>query len=178
MGFNIVLLHPRNRENIASIIRTGQNFNLNTLFIIGGVIKDTYKGNIHKFSHQMDTQDGISHITLLYFDSLTDFLKHLPAQTTLVIVETLDTAKNLPEYSHPLNVTYMFGREKSGIQDNEIKQIKEYFFEMQKDIPEQYLTSHKKTPHLDFIKLETPKSLNLAVCGALVMYDRYYKNFK
>ncbi|MFN4151185.1 MAG: TrmH family RNA methyltransferase, partial [Candidatus Sericytochromatia bacterium] len=130
MGFNIVLLHPNSRGNIASVIRTGQNFKLNTLFIIGGVIKDSYKGNIHKFSHQMDTQDGISNITLIYFETLAEFLEHLPSQTTLVIVETLDEAKNLPEYEHPLNVTYMFGREKSGIQLHEIEQIKNYFFDL------------------------------------------------
>jgi tRNA(Leu) C34 or U34 (ribose-2'-O)-methylase TrmL len=176
MGFNIVLLHPNSRENVASVIRTGQNFNLNTLFIIGGVIKDTYKGNIHKFSHQMDTQDGVNNITLMYFETLTKFLEHLPSQTTLVIVEILDNAKNLPNFIHPLNATYMFGREKSGIQKHEIEQIKDFFINLNKDIPKEYLNNHKKTAHLDFIKLDTPKSLNLGICNAIIMYDRYYKN--
>lgn len=176
MGFNIVLLHPNRKENIASVIRTGQNFKLNTLFIIGGVIKDSYKGNIHKFSHQMDTQDGINNITLIYFETLTEFLKHLPAQTTLVVVEILDESKNLPDYQHPLNATYMFGREKSGIQKHEIEEIQKYFFDLNINIPEEFVSTHKKTAHLNFIGLDTPKSLNLAVCGAIVMYDRYYKS--
>ena len=67
MTFNIALLNPKNRDNLATIIRSGQNFGANTIFVIGGFIKEKYKGNIHKFSHQMNTQDGLSKVTLLYF---------------------------------------------------------------------------------------------------------------
>ena len=63
-------------------------------------IEDKYKGNIHKFSHQMNTQEGLSNITLLYFKQLSDFLKHLPAQTTLVLVETFEGAEDLKNYQH------------------------------------------------------------------------------
>lgn len=176
MNFNIAFLNPRNRENIASMIRTGQNFGLNTMFVIDGVIKDKYKGNIHKFGHQMDTQDGANNITLLYFETLTDFLKHLPAKTTLIIVETLKEAKNLVEYNHPDNATYLFGTEISGISPEDIKLIRDYFIDLNKHIPSEYLNNHKKTAHLDFISLDTPKSLNVAVCSAIIMYDRYCKS--
>ena len=44
---NIVLLEPKNRENLATTIRSGQNFAVNTVFVIGGFVKDQYKGNIH-----------------------------------------------------------------------------------------------------------------------------------
>jgi tRNA(Leu) C34 or U34 (ribose-2'-O)-methylase TrmL len=67
---NIVLLEPKNRENLATIIRSGQNFSVNTIFVIGGFIQDQYKGNIHKFSQQMNTQDGVSAVTLIYFEHL------------------------------------------------------------------------------------------------------------
>jgi len=112
---NIVLLEPKNRDNLATTIRSGQNFGVNTVFVIGGFVKNQYKGNIHKFSHQMNTQDGLTAVTLLYFEKLADFLQHLPAQTTLVIVEEIDEASDLRTFKHPKNATYLFGREAKGI---------------------------------------------------------------
>jgi len=105
---NFVLLEPKNRENLATVIRSGQNFGVNTVFVIGGFVRDKYKGNIHKFSHQMNTQDGIARVTLIYFDSLACFLKHLPAQTTLVVIESVDEAVDLSEFEHPNNATYRY----------------------------------------------------------------------
>ncbi len=68
---NIVLLEPKNRDNLATTIRSGQNFGVNTIFVIGGFVKEQYKGNIHKFSHQMNTQDGVTHVTLRSEDLIT-----------------------------------------------------------------------------------------------------------
>lgn len=112
---NFVLLEPKNRDNLATIIRSGQNFGVKTVFVIGGFVKEKYKGNIHKYSHQMNTQNGVADITLMYFENLSTFLKHLPAQTTLVIVETLKEAIDLRHFEHPQNATYMLGRENKGI---------------------------------------------------------------
>lgn len=39
-SMNIVLLEPKNRENLATTIRSGQNFGVNTVFVIGGFVKD------------------------------------------------------------------------------------------------------------------------------------------
>ena len=175
MTFNFAMLNPKNRDNLATIIRSGQNFGANTIFVIGGFIKDKYKGNIHKFSHQMNTQDGLSKVTLLYFSDLSQFLQHLPAQTTLVVVETLESALNLKEYRHPLNATYLLGRETKGITKNEFSEIQDFFSNLNAEIPQEHLKKHSKTAHLDLIKIETPQSLNQGVCGSIVMYDRQCK---
>ncbi len=172
---NIVLLEPKNRNNLATIIRSGQNFGVNTIFVIGGFVNQQYKGNIHKFNHQMNTQDGISSVTLMYFEQLIDFLKHLPAQTTLVVVESIDESSDLRGFKHPKNATYMFGREAKGITKVEVEQIKQYFELLNKDIPNEFLVNHGKTACLDFVKIQTAESLNLGVCASIVMYDRHIK---
>jgi len=172
---NLVLLEPRNRANLATVIRSGQNFNVNTIFVIGGFVKDQYQGNIHKFSHQMDTQNGIGNLTLIYFKNLDDFLNHLPAQTTLVVVETIKAAINLTEFKHPKNASYIFGSEGKGIIKSDLVKINTYFENLQKDIPKEFLAKHKKVAHLSYVKIDTPNSLNLGVCASIVMYDRTCK---
>jgi len=139
--------------------------------VIGGFIEEKYKGNIHKFSHQMNTQDGVSNITLLYFSELSDFLNHLPAQTTLVLIELFDGATELKNYKHPSNATYLFGRETTGIEADQLTEIKSYFEKLNESVPPEYLEGHKKTAHLHKIKIDTPQSLNVGVCASIVMYD-------
>jgi len=172
---NIVLLEPKSRGNLATTIRSGQNFGVNTVFVIGGFVKDQYKGNIHKFSHQMNTQDGVANVTLIYFDCLSGFLAHLPAQTTLVIVESIEESIDLRDFKHPNNATYMLGREAKGINKSDIEEIQQYFKRLNKDIPEEYIGKHDKTANLMFVKIATPQSLNLGVCASVVMYDRHSK---
>ena len=175
MAFNIALLNPKNRENLATIVRSGQNFGANTIFVIGGFVKEKYKGNIHKFSHQMNTQDGLSKVTLLYFSELSQFLQHLPAQTTLVVVETLENALNLKDYHHPENATYLLGRETKGITEKDFFEIQDFFSNLNAEIPHDHLKKHRKTAHLDLVKIETPQSLNQGICGSILMYDRHCK---
>jgi tRNA(Leu) C34 or U34 (ribose-2'-O)-methylase TrmL len=175
MSFNIALLHPKNRENLATILRSGQNFGVNTVFVIGGFVESKYKGNIHKFSHQMDTQAGTTSLSLLYFKTLKEFLAHLPAQTTLVLVETYDYATELQNYTHPLNATYLFGRETTGIGSNDLSVIESFFTKLHTDIPKKYVKNHSKTAHFDKVRINTPNSLNIGVCSSIIMYDRQSK---
>ena len=172
---NIALLEPKNRENLATVIRSGQNFGVNAVFVIGGFVRESYRGNIHKFSHQMNTQDGLSSVTLMYFETLQDFLRHLPAQTTLVLVETLESASSLTVYEHPPNATYLLGREAKGILKVELDEIQNYFLNLSAAIPAQYRDGHRKTARLQCVRIDTPRSLNLGVCASIVMYDRLSK---
>jgi len=119
----------------------------------------------------MNTQDGVSNITLLYFPKLSDFLNHIPAQTTLVLIELLDGAQDLKDYKHPNNATYLFGRETTGIEADQLIEIEDYFERLNASVPPEYLEGHKKTAHLNKIKIDTPQSLNVGVCASIVMYD-------
>ncbi|MBE9061059.1 TrmH family RNA methyltransferase [cf. Phormidesmis sp. LEGE 11477] len=172
---NVAVLEPKNRDNLATILRSGQNFGVRAVFVIGGFIREQYKGNIHKFSHQMNTQDALCEVALLYFESLEGFLKHLPAQTTLVLVEMVQGARPLERFEHPLNATYLFGRETTGITDLELKLIRSHFATLQAEIPAPYRQKFQKTAHLAEVCIDVPSSLNLGVCASIVMYDRHAK---
>lgn len=175
---NFVLLEPKNRDNLATIIRSGQNFGVAAVFVIGGFVRDKYKGNIHKFSHQMNTQDGVSQVTLMYFETLSCFLKHLPAQTTLVLIEIVEEAVELSEFKHPENATYMLGREAKGFTKFELKEISRYFEALSEGIPKEFRNQSRKTAHLSYVKINTFQSLNLGVCASIVMYDKQSKQKK
>lgn len=176
MVANFVLLNPRNRENIATVLRSGQNFGVSAVMIIGGCIASKYNGNIHKFTHQMDTQDGMSHLTVLYFETLTDFLHHLPAKTTLVVVEMTEDATLLETYQHPQNATYIFGPEIKGLSKQDIDQMKQHVDTLNAPIPNAYLKGNKTTAHIDVVKIQMNNSINLGVCCSVVMYDRQCKH--
>ena len=130
---------------------------------------------VHKCSHQMDTQDALGHLALIYLDSLAEFLGVLPAQTTLVVVETLDRAQDLAGFEHPANATYVFGREAKGISKSEVELLESRFATLNASIPPEHRLHHAKTARLDFVKISTPGSLNLGVCASIVMYDRQAK---
>ncbi len=172
---NVAVLEPKNRDNLATILRSGQNFGVKTVFVIGGFIREQYRGNVHKFSHQMNTQSALCEVALLYFESLSEFLRHLPAQTTLVLVEMVQGAHPLERFEHPSNATYLFGRETKGITNADLELIRSYFVALQSEIPEPYRQGFRKTAHLVEVCIDVPNSLNLGVCASIVMYDRHAK---
>ncbi len=73
---------------------------------------------------------------------------HLPQRCVLVGVELLDDATDLPSFRHPLNAAYVLGPERSGLS------------------PAMLQRCH----HV--VRIPTRFALNLAVAGALVLYDR------
>jgi tRNA G18 (ribose-2'-O)-methylase SpoU len=93
-----------------------------------------------------DTADTPAHVPLWRFpdvDSLS-----LPEGCVLVAVELLDTATDLPSFRHPLNAAYVLGPERAGVSPVLLARCR----------------------HV--IRIPTRFSLNLAVAGALVLYDR------
>jgi tRNA G18 (ribose-2'-O)-methylase SpoU len=72
----------------------------------------------------------------------------LPRGCALIGVELLDEATALPSFRHPLNAAYVFGRERGSLS--------------------QALAA--RCDHL--VRIPTRFCINLAVAGAIVMYDR------
>lgn len=93
-----------------------------------------------------DTADTPDHVPLWRFDSL-DALA-LPQRCALVGVELLDDATDLPSFRHPLNAAYVLGPERSGLSPAMLQRCQ----------------------HV--VRIPTRFALNLAVAGALVLYDR------
>lgn len=93
-----------------------------------------------------DTADTPAHVPLWRFDSPEQI--RLPERCVLVGIELLDDADELPSFRHPLNAAYVLGPERSGLSPPVLAQCR----------------------HV--VRIPTRFALNLAVAGALVLYDR------
>ena len=72
----------------------------------------------------------------------------LPTGCALVGIELLEDAVDLPSFRHPLNAAYVLGPERSGLPPGLLERCQ----------------------HV--VRIPTRFALNLAVAGALVLYDR------
>lgn len=97
-------------------------------------------------SRHADTADTPLHVPMYRFPSLDEL--RLPNRCQLVGIELLDDAIDLPSFRHPLNAAYVLGPERAGLSDALLA----------------------RCDHV--IRIPTRFSLNLAVAGALVLYDR------
>lgn len=100
-----------------------------------------------------DTPNTQLHVPLYNYTDFDDLIKHLPDGSQLVCIEMLDKAKSLKEMSHPERAVYLLGAEDYGI-------------------PEELTKGYQTV----YIPTERPFSMNVAVCGSLVLYDRSIKN--
>jgi len=98
-----------------------------------------------------DTMKSFRHIPTYSYIDFDDFNNHRPYGCILVGIELIDSAVNLKNFVHPKRVCYLLGAEDNGLTKNAIKKC-------------QYL-----------VKLPGEKSLNVAVAGSIVLYDRIQK---
>ena len=95
---------------------------------------------------QADTADTPQHVPLWRFRSVDELV--LPGGCQLVGVELLDEAVDLPSFRHPLRAAYVLGPERAALSER----------------------MRARCQHL--VRIPTRFALNLAVAGALVLYDR------
>jgi tRNA G18 (ribose-2'-O)-methylase SpoU len=93
-----------------------------------------------------DTAEAPLHVPLWRFPDI-DALQ-LPQHCVLVGVELQDDAIELPSFRHPMNAAYVLGPERSGLSPAMLARCR----------------------HV--VRIPTRFALNLAVAGALVLYDR------
>lgn len=93
-----------------------------------------------------DTSDAAGHVPLWRWPGVAEM--PLPKGCVLVGIELLDDAADLPSFRHPLNAAYVLGPERSGLSPAMLARCR----------------------HV--VRIPTRFSLNLAVAGALVLYDR------
>ncbi len=97
-------------------------------------------------SARSDTSEAEQQLPLYRFDSAADLL--LPKACSLIGVELIDQAVPLPSFRHPLNAAYVFGPERGSLSPDLIA----------------------RCDHV--VRIPTRFCINLAVAGAVVMYDR------
>ena len=91
-------------------------------------------------------------IPIFFFKNWKDFKESISDNIKIIGIELTDKSKNLSTFEHPKNCIYLLGSEDYGINDEKI------------------LNS------LDgCVIIEGNKSMNVAVSGSIVLYDRYIK---
>jgi tRNA G18 (ribose-2'-O)-methylase SpoU len=93
-----------------------------------------------------DTADTPAHVPLWRFAGAGEL--SLPERCVLVGVELTDAAEDLPSFRHPLNAAYVLGPERASLSAAMLARCR----------------------HV--VRIPTRFALNLAVAGAIVLYDR------
>ncbi len=97
-------------------------------------------------ARRADTAATPAHVPLWRFDGVDGLA--LPQGCALVGIELLEDAADLPSFRHPLNAAYVLGPERSGLSPAMLARCR----------------------HV--VRIPTRFALNLAVAGAIVLYDR------
>lgn len=98
-----------------------------------------------------DTVKSWKHIPLYHYADFTDFNSHRPKDSILVGVEFTSKARRIETYDHPERAVYLLGAEDTGLPD--------------------YVLSNCQS----VVVLPGEISMNVAVAGSIVMYDRVMK---
>jgi len=92
--------------------------------------------------------NAVKSIPYFHYDDFEDFYKHLPKGARIVGVEKTDKAEQLEDFHHPKRCVYLLGAEDNGLSKIAIQ--KSHFL----------------------IQFPSVYSLNVAVAGSIVLYDR------
>lgn len=125
--------------NAGSLLRSAHAFGASFFFTVNSPL------DFHGI-RDVDTSGAYDHLPFYAFDKPADLI--LPNKTSLVGVEFLEDAVDLPSFRHPLRAVYVLGREKGNISDEMLA----------------------RCDHV--IKIPMKFCVNVGVAGALVMYDR------
>ena len=125
--------------NVGSLLRTAHSFGASFFFTVGTSV------DVHGM-RASDTSDAFGHIPFYDFEKPADLL--LPRNTSLVAVELLPEAVDLPSFRHPQNAVYVLGPERGNVSDEMLA----------------------RCTHV--IKIPMKFCVNVGVAGAIVMYDR------
>lgn len=95
-----------------------------------------------------DTHNAVKSLPYFHYETFTDFFNHLPKGARIVGIEKTEKATSLEDFNHPKRCVYLLGAEDHGLSNEAIEKSR---FLVQ--FPSEY-------------------SLNVAVAGSIVMYDR------
>jgi len=95
-----------------------------------------------------DTHNAVKSMPYFHYDTFQEFYKHLPKGTRIVGVEMTEESQSLETFEHPRRCVYLLGAEDHGLTNEAIE--KSHFL----------------------IQFPSTMSLNVAVAGSIVLYDR------
>lgn len=144
--FGIAVLHPKSQVNIGTLWRSAF---LNDAAFVGTI------GRRYQYQPS-DTPGTTSHVPLVHYADMDDFIRHIPHSCPIVGVELDECAKHLPEFCHPPRAVYLLGAEDHGI-------------------PRAILDRCHYTVQIPTVR---DWSMNVAAAGSIVMYDRMAKQMR
>jgi len=98
-----------------------------------------------------DTMKSWRHMPLFEYENFIDFNTHKPFGCTLVGIEMIESAKPIKAYRHPKQACYLLGSEDHGLTKEAISYCQQVIY------------------------LPGERSLNVAVAGSIVLFDRHQK---
>jgi len=125
--------------NVGSLLRSAHAFGASFMFTAGAVYSRAEGG-------KADTSDAEGHVPFYAFPDVASIV--LPRGCTLVGVELVDEAIDLPSFRHPRSAAYVFGPERGSLTPGLVEKCK------------------------FLIRIPTRFSVNVGIAGAIVMYDR------
>lgn len=124
--------------NVGNLFRSAHAFGASFVFTVNAH---------HRTSKaRSDTSRSLSHMPHYNWESVDDLV--LPKGCSLIGVELLDDAVDLPSFRHPLQAAYLLGPEKGALSPELLA----------------------RCDHV--IKIPTSFCVNVATAGAIVLYDR------
>ena len=129
------------------------DFNIGTLWRSAYVLGASFLFTVaSKYEPQSsDVTKAWTKIPLYHYTSVDELKAHLPHSTQLVGVEMAAGAVPLAQFEHPLRAVYLLGNEKRGLDERHLEHC------------------------VKVVQLPGTFSLNVAVAGSIVMYDRVAK---
>ena len=128
--------------NLGNLVRTAHAFGAQFFFTIGSELD-------YRAIRTSDTSHADVHLPFYAYEKVSDLA--LPRNCSLVGVELLDKAVDLPSFKHPLRAAYVLGPEKGSLSPELVA----------------------RCDHI--VKIPTKFCVNVGVAGALVIYDRMRK---
>lgn len=125
--------------NLGNLVRTSHAFGASFFFTINASVK-------YADVKSSDTSHADIHLPFYAYDGLKDF--SLPKDCSLVGVELMDDAEDLPSFRHPLRAAYVLGPEKGSLSPELVK----------------------RCDHI--VKIPAKFCVNVGIAGAMVIYDR------
>lgn len=125
--------------NVGNLLRSAHSFGASFFFTVAPVVD--VRG-----MRDSDTSGAFGHLPFYSFPSVEEMC--LPRDASLVAVELVEGAVELPSFRHPTRAVYVLGPEMGNVSDKMLS----------------------KCDHV--IKIPMKFCVNVGVAGALVMYDR------
>lgn len=99
-----------------------------------------------------DTEKTYRHIPLLHYSNFDDFYENMPHDCMLIGVELSSEATPIAKFAHPDRCIYLLGAEDNGLTKRAMERVHQV------------------------VILPGDRSMNVAVAGSIMMFDRVNKN--